>query len=161
MLKRAVMGAALTVAAVTGTMFTGVSPASAVTCTGSACDGKSPTTSGCASSAIVAKTADLRFNDGAGAINPLVDVDLMYSTVCRTVWGRIRGAVPNDIDYPLQYANVYRNSDNAVQSCNAGYSGNKTSTCITEMLYDAGTTSFATALSQGSPTTSRGATASY
>jgi hypothetical protein len=94
-----------------------VAPAYAATCYGSACTGKSPSTTGCANDAVTTRSTSV---DG-------IAVELRYSPTCRAAWGRLRlGANPDRV----------RVENNAGQSYTATVaSGNDV---YTMMVNDAG-----------------------
>src|SRR6478672_10914324 len=64
-------------------------PASAVTCSGYGCDGKSPSGSGCSSGATIINDVSLGYSDGVGATGYDGKVRLYYSSLCRTVWAYV------------------------------------------------------------------------
>jgi Protein of unknown function (DUF2690) len=125
-----------------------------VTCSGHGCDGKDPESTGCASTAITAEYANI-FDAYAERIGQL---QLRYSTACRTVWARVIafGSTSGS-------ALAERNSDGLGYTC-TGLTYSQTLgaySCYTLMLYDGGVTSFASgAISEyGDTYTAR--TASY
>ncbi|GIH07833.1 hypothetical protein Rhe02_59000 [Rhizocola hellebori] len=101
-------------------------------------DGQDPIASGCASSVITARLANIRGYDGITIVG---QIQLRYSTACRTVWGRIV-AYYNDYN---AHAYVNRNSDGAWYNCvNPTWSNNLAAySCYTPMLNDANVTSYA------------------
>jgi hypothetical protein len=107
----------------------------AVTCSGNGCDGLSPGTTGCAATAITAKSVNLYRGSELLGI-----VQLRYSTACRTVWGRIVNYVST-----VGAALVHRNFDGRVEQCNSlTYSSTLGAySCYTLQLYDGGVTSYA------------------
>jgi hypothetical protein len=98
-----------------------------VTCSGAGCNGASPTGSGCSSTAITAKTnAVLGINDLY-----LGEVQLRYSTACKTAWGKILSY------YPIGAGTIVR-SDGLNYVCNSLEfdSGTNVYVCSTRMVYD-------------------------
>jgi hypothetical protein len=125
-----------------------------VTCSGHGCDGKDPESTSCASTAITAEYANI-FDAYAERIG---QIQLRYSTACRTVWARV-------IAFGLTKGSAVakRNSDGLGFTC-TGLTYSQTLgaySCYTLMLYDGGVTSYASgAITEGSNTyTAR--TASY
>lgn len=67
-------------------------------------------------------------------------IELWYSTACRTVWAHVKGTTSIDpYDSEGGVARITRNNDGKALRCSVE-SG---SSCYTNMLYDAGMTSFA------------------
>ncbi|MFI7505097.1 DUF2690 domain-containing protein [Streptomyces sp. NPDC049687] len=125
---------ALTAAALT--LGSGLAILPATGASAAAYDGQSPVTSGCANSAITARTKNIYV--GSKLVGR---IDLRYSTSCRTAWGRV-------VAYYLAgagEANVYRNSDGKYYFCdNTDWSDAVNGfTCYTAMVNDAGVTSYA------------------
>ena len=112
------------------------SPASAVTCSGYGCDGKSPSGSGCSASNTVINDVPLGYSDNVGGTAYDGHVRLHYSSLCRTVWADVYGLSSDS----SAVAHVHRNSDGHQQGCSAG-----NTSCTTNMLYDANVTSYADA----------------
>jgi outer membrane protein assembly factor BamB len=110
-----------------------------VTCSGHGCDGTNPDSTGCSGTVILV-------DDEAGAIHNTVtgvtytaNVQLRYSTGCRTIWARILTTDPS----VTVLGEIIRNSDGRTLSCTglmalAGEFG-----CFTNQLYDGGVTSHA------------------
>lgn len=106
-----------------------------VTCSGLGCDGQWPDISGCAATAITAEYANI-YHGGT----LLGQVQLRYSTACRTVWGRILDYVSTCCD-----ALVQRTTGGTEYLCNIlKYSSSLgANSCYTKMLYDGGYTAYA------------------
>lgn len=150
---------ALTLAIASGTTaLVFAAPAQAATCywysgqsgTSSNCDGQDPDVLGasCGSDArTVASVVLKRSYDGA-ATGPTVD--LRYSGNCRTVWARIRGAWGADYDQAGCSVTIHRNSDGAVLSKTLSF-GATNASVWTNVLYDAGVTSYASGHCDTSP----------
>ena len=129
------VGIALGALAATATaLFVTAGPASAVTCSGYGCDGKSPSGSGCSSGATIINDVSLGWSDNVGGTAYDGKVRLYYSSLCRTVWAYVYDLSSDS----TATAHVYRNSDGHQQGCAAG-----NSSCTTNMLYDANVTSYA------------------
>jgi hypothetical protein len=121
-------------AATTGAGTTRIAPQ--VSCSGYGCDGQPPDVSGCAATAITAEFAQIKDSTG----RYLGQIQLRYSTACRTVWARILSVYRGS-----EYAAVVRNSDGTFEEC---FTDSFSSTlgaysCFSTMLYDGGVTSFA------------------
>jgi hypothetical protein len=128
------------VASVAAVVVTGLSllaiasPASAA-----AYDGTDPIATGCATGATTVRKAYGTL-PGGGTI---VEVELRYSSRCRTSWARlttigIPACRPGD-DY-CGYANVHRNSDGREYACWTPGGGHG---CYTAQVNDSGVTSYA------------------
>ncbi|MER5918480.1 DUF2690 domain-containing protein [Streptomyces sp. NPDC001982] len=147
--KASLTALALTVASGTAALVF-AAPAQAATCywysgqfgTSSNCDNKDPDVLGstCGSDArTVASVVLKRSYDGA-ATGPTVD--LRYSNNCRTVWARIRGAWGVDYDQVGCTVTIHRNSDGQELYKSPSF-GSTNATVWTNVLYDAGVTSYA------------------
>lgn len=111
-----------------------IAPASAATCSGYGCDHQNPYGAGCFNGSSVVQSATI---GPTGA-----SVYLHYSPACRTVWASIVNSPPAEPgDSAGGSAYINRNSDGASGFCNAG----SASSCYTNMLYDGGVTSYASA----------------
>jgi len=104
-----------------------------VSCNGYTCDGQWPDISGCGATAITAEIAPI-YNNGV----VIGQIELCYSTACRTVWGRVSNWTALS-----ETGEVVRNSDKAFQFCDTNYWSSTLGayTCYTRMLYDGGVTS--------------------
>jgi hypothetical protein len=76
---RRLTAVAATVALVAGSVLLGVAPAHAVSCSGDACSGVDPQSSGCASGAYTATSTS--FSGGL--------LEVRYSPTCKTNWSRL------------------------------------------------------------------------
>ncbi|MER7900720.1 DUF2690 domain-containing protein [Streptomyces sp. NPDC096046] len=123
------------------------SPASAATCSGSACDGKNPSTY-CQSDARTVQSVKL----GQALL------ELRYSPSCRAAWGRISNASYDTRDQFTPYATVHRNSDGREYTCWVSTTG---SSCYTAMVNDANVTSYAHGMWDSGVYVYEGRTASY
>lgn len=106
-------------------------------------DGEDPIASGCANTAITARSTAIYVND-----TRVGTIELRYSTACRTVWGRVLSTGPYGT------ARIVRTSDWEWDTC-ASASWNSSLgkyTCYTPMLNDAGVESYA----QGTASMSNG-----
>jgi hypothetical protein len=114
----------------------------------------SPASTGCASTAITAEYANI-FNATAVRIG---QIQLRYSTACRTVWGRIIEFAQD----PGQ-ASVHRNSDGRTYACNnpTWSSSLGAYSCYTAMVYDAQVTSSAGGIIEENQTFFTARTSSY
>jgi hypothetical protein len=96
-------------------------------------DGKSPYYNSCANSAVTKKSVKIYANGGSA------NLELKFSTVCKTAWAKITLSRPAKTDGEAT-ALVVRNTDNKQFSCaSAGGNGeiNKgQTTCYTPMVYD-------------------------
>src|SRR5262245_51670712 len=112
---RTLAAAGAAAVAFTGLALAAPATAAATTVRPFASDGSDPSATGCASSAITAKSAY-----GYIGSSPQILVELRYSTSCRTTWARIttmnmpacRPGVDN-----CGYVTVHRNSDGREYSC--------------------------------------------
>jgi hypothetical protein len=107
-----------------------------VTCSNYGCDGWDPSQSGCSASASTPVPARQIYDH---ANRHLGQIELRYSSTCRTVWARVT-------NYISDAGNGFiTRTDGAQEACGisswsttmGGYS------CYTPMLYDGGVTSFA------------------
>lgn len=100
-------------------------------------DGQDPIATGCANTVTTPRSAQIYAGDGT----IIGQIQLRYSTGCRTVWGRILAYYNN---YNA-HAYVYRNTDGAWQNCeNSTWSSSLGAySCYTPMLNDANVTSYA------------------
>jgi hypothetical protein len=126
-------------------------PASAATY-----DGQDPDASGCSATAKTVASATLK--DGNGAV--VGSVELRYSTSCRTVWARVNGPFNKTprATIPGAYGWVVRNSDGKTLAVTHS-SGSQTQ--WTNMLNDAGATSYARGQYDDSNTATQVRTANY
>jgi hypothetical protein len=96
-------------------------------------DGKSPYYNSCANSAVTKKSVKIYANGGSA------NLELKFSTVCKTAWAKITLSRPAKVDGEAT-ALVVRNTDNKQFSCaSPGGNGeiNKGQTsCYTPMVYD-------------------------
>ncbi|MGW4065750.1 DUF2690 domain-containing protein [Amycolatopsis sp. NPDC004747] len=126
------------------------------TASAAAYDGTDPISTGCASSAITARSA---YGPVSGTKQLLVE--LRYSTRCATTWARITTlnmpACVGNTDY-CGYVTVHRNSDGLEYSC-ATPSG--THGCYTLQVNDNRVTSYAYGFVDNGATTSSATTGSY
>ncbi|WP_327280622.1 MULTISPECIES: DUF2690 domain-containing protein [unclassified Streptomyces] len=98
-------------------------------------DDQDPISSGCANTAITARSSAIYVGS-----TQVGTIELRYSTACRTVWGRVRSTGPYGT------ASVTRTSDWEWNRCDS-LSWNSSMgqyTCYTAMLNDAGVESYAT-----------------
>ncbi|MEV0412564.1 DUF2690 domain-containing protein [Streptomyces sp. NPDC050448] len=104
-------------------------------------DGQDPISSGCANTAITAKSSAIYVGS-----TQVGTIELRYSTACRTVWGRVRSTGP------YGHATVTRTSDYEWNYCGS-LSWNSSMgqySCYTTMLNDAGVSSYATGAASAS-----------
>jgi hypothetical protein len=96
-------------------------------------DGQSPISSGCANTAITARSSSISTQSQLGHV--VGRIDLRYSRSCRTVWARILAR-----ERPSGWAGVERQRDGALQECwSLSWSDSLGAwSCFTPMLNDAG-----------------------
>ena len=100
-------------------------------------DNVDPTSTSCANTASTVKSASLVASDGT----VVGSIELRYSSACRTVWARVNGSGYRQYDSAGPGGEVIRNSDGKTLStihCNSSHSS-----CYSNMLNDAGVTSYA------------------
>ena len=106
-----------------------------VSCNGYTCDGQWPDISGCAATAITPVPIAPITNNGT----VIGQVELRYSTACRTVWARVE-----NWSGLREQANVLRiTGPSGAQVCDTNYWSSTLGaySCYTRMLYDGGVTS--------------------
>ena len=108
------------------------------------CDGRDPDVLGpsCGSDARTIYSVVMRRSYDGAAVGPTLD--LRYSGNCRTTWGRIRGAWGPDYDQFGCHVVIHRNSDGQEYSKGLPF-GATNGTAWTNVVYDAGVTSYARA----------------
>jgi hypothetical protein len=108
------------------------------------CDGQDPDVLGpaCGSDARTIYSVVMRRSYDGAPVGPTLD--LRYSGNCRTTWGRIRGAWGPDYDQMGCYVVIHRNSDGQEYSKGLPF-GSTNGTAWTNVVYDAGVTSYARA----------------
>ncbi|MDH2426082.1 DUF2690 domain-containing protein [Sphaerisporangium sp. TRM90804] len=120
----------------------------AAACSGSACDGKNPSTY-CGGDARTVQSLRL----GGQAL-----LELRYSPSCRAAWARISNASYDIYNSPSPLARVVRNSDGRRYTCYVPQGG---TSCYTAMVNDANVTSYAYGEWDSGVTTYTGRTGSY
>ena len=100
-------------------------------------DNVDPSSTSCANSASTVSSASIKTSSG----QTLGQVELRYSSTCRTVWARVSGGGYKAAEAAGPTGKIVRNSDGKVlylTHCNSDHSS-----CYSNMLNDAGVTSYA------------------
>jgi uncharacterized protein DUF2690 len=153
---RTLAAAGAAAVAFTGLALASPAAAAAATVHPAVADGSNPESTGCANTAITARSSYGYIGSSAQIL-----VELRYSTACRTTWARIttlnmpacQPGVDNCGD-----ATVHRNSDGREIPC---FIGGGSHSCFTAQLNDAGVTSYAYGEADNGALTATASTGSY